>query len=229
MRANSVPATTLRVGDDLATESEDYAGGDALDGREAPVRSSSGRVRRCSITPINSAWAGLILARAVWGSNQAQRSTSGKVSRRPEPRGHSVVIRLLRTAAGSASPSQAQAWTRLPAFCLTLPSGRNGPAGAKPVSSWNSRQAAASGSSPGLSTPLGMVQAPASRLAQNGPPGCARKTSSPPAVRRKSSRPALTSGRLGMDGPTQRNAPRGETLIVRPEGPRVKETEAQPG
>src|SRR5215472_19284723 len=38
--------------------------------------------------------------------------------------------------------------------------------------------AAASGSSPGSNSPLGIDQAPRSFFAQNGPPGCTRNTSS---------------------------------------------------
>jgi hypothetical protein len=140
---------------------------------------------------MSSAWAGLIFSRACGAVNQAHRSTSGNVSHRPEPRGHSVLIVLLITRSGSASPSQAQACTNFPAFCRMAPSGMNGPWGGSPVSSSNSRHAAANRSSPGSGTPFGMVHAPASRCRQNGPPGCARNSSRPRDCRRYSSSPAL--------------------------------------
>jgi len=123
--------------------------------------------------------------------NQAHRSTSGNVSHRPEPRGHSALIVLLITRSGSASPSQAQACTSFPAFCRMAPRGMNGPCGGNPVSSSNSRHAAANKSSPGSGTPFGMVHAPLSRSLQNGPPGCARNSSRPRGVRRNSRSPAL--------------------------------------
>ena len=55
------------------------------------------------------------------GGTRRSDRTSGKVSQRPEPRGHSVFMVLLVTRVGSASPSQAQACTILPAFCRTAP------------------------------------------------------------------------------------------------------------
>src|SRR5687767_5883414 len=67
-----------------------------------------------------------------------------------------------------------------------------------PVSSVNSRRAASSGSSSGSMTPFGIVHAPASRSFQNGPPGCARNSSSPFGDRRYNSSPALTLGRFAM-------------------------------
>src|SRR5687767_9790614 len=89
----------------------------------------------------------------------------------------------------------------LPARWRTEPNGMNGSFGSIPVSSWNSRRAASSGSSSGSSTPLGIVHAPASRSFQNGPPGWARKSSSPACDRRYNSRPALTFGRFAMHSP----------------------------
>ena len=59
---------------------------------------------------------------------------------------------------------------------------RKSPAISCPVSSRNSRLAASSGSSPGSGSPLGIDQA--SFFAQNGPPGCTRKSSMPPSLRR---------------------------------------------
>src|SRR5262249_13966007 len=80
----------------------------------------------------------------------------------------------------------------------TAPSGRKGPSGVSPVSSVSSRRAALSGSSPASISPLGMVHAPRSFLAKNGPPGCTSSTSTAgPALRRKSSRPALSFGMVG--------------------------------
>src|SRR5262249_33286839 len=57
----------------------------------------------------NAAWAGFSFSRAVWRLNQAYRSTSGNLSQRPEPCGHSIRIRLLVRCAGSASPAHAHA------------------------------------------------------------------------------------------------------------------------
>ena len=74
--------------------------------------------------------------------------------------------------------------TSLPAFCRTTPRGVKGPLGCTPVSSSNSRRATATGSSPSPYSPLGIDQAPASRLAHNGPPGCTSSTSTPPWRRR---------------------------------------------
>src|SRR5204863_2480756 len=123
---------------------------------------------------------------------------------------------LLVTRSGSASPSNAQACTSLPALWRTLPSGRNGPSGRTPVSSSNSRRAAASGSSPGSTSPFGMVHAPASLFAQNGPPGCARNTSSPPPRRRNSKSPALTFDRPFIVAPPWRDSAPGLTLAADP-------------
>ena len=53
------------------------------------------------------------------------------------------------------------------------------------------RRAAANGSSSGSYSPLGMVQAPRSLFAQNGPPGWTRNTSTPSRPLRYISRPAL--------------------------------------
>ena len=52
-----------------------------------------------------------------------------------------------------------------------------------PVSSSNSRRAATSiGSWDPSGSPFGMVQSPRSRLAKNGPPGCASSTSRRPSA-----------------------------------------------
>ena len=58
----------------------------------------------------------LIRIRASTGSNQATRSISGNAVVRPERGGHSISKVLERAAAGSTSPSIAQAWTTLPPF-----------------------------------------------------------------------------------------------------------------
>src|SRR5918997_70116 len=147
---------------------------------------------------ISSACAGLIFCRALRTSNHSHRSTSGKVSQRPEPRGHSARMTLLLARLGSASPSHAQACTSLPAFWRTLPSGRKGPSGRTAVSSSNSRIAATRGSSPSFNRPFGTVQEPRSRSLQKGPPGWARKTSVSPPERRNRSSPALTFERFAI-------------------------------
>src|SRR5262249_53661297 len=77
------------------------------------------------------------------------------------------------------------------------------PSSAMPVSSVNSRRAAASGSSPESSSPLAIDQAPRSFFAQKGPPGCTRKNSGPRPVRRNGSRPALVLRDMReLGGPT---------------------------
>ena len=58
--------------------------------------------------------------------------------------------------------------------------------------------AAAISSSPGSARPFGMVQAPASFFAQNGPPGWASRTSSS-GLRRNARIPALICVRRGME------------------------------
>src|SRR5919108_4529198 len=67
----------------------------------------------------------------------------------------------------------------------------NSPLGLKLVSSSNSRFADSRTSSPSSTSPLGIVQAPASLFNQYGPPGCARRTSRRPARTRYIRRPAL--------------------------------------
>ncbi len=114
----------------------------------------------------------------------------------PERGGHSSENVLLTSAAGSQSPSIAQARTCLPPVCLTSPSAMNFPSGTKPVSSANSRCAASNGSSLSLYSPLGIVQAPKSFYAQNGPPGWTRKTSIWSSFRRNIRIPALCFMRL---------------------------------
>ena len=83
-----------------------------------------------------------IFRRASALPNQAARSISGKVPRRPERGGHSISKVLLRMSAGSQSPSMAHARTTLPPGCRASPSGRKSPSGSYPVSSANSRRAA---------------------------------------------------------------------------------------
>jgi hypothetical protein len=92
---------------------------------------------------------------------------------------------LLVTVSGSRSPGAAQALTTLPPFWRTSPSATSPPSGGRwPVSSSNSRRATASGSSPSPCSPLGIDQAPASRLAHSGPPGWTSSTSTPSPRRR---------------------------------------------
>src|ERR1700733_9723080 len=102
--------------------------------------------------------------------NQRPLSISGISRRRPERGGHSISHVLLFRFAGSQSPSNAHAATHFPLFCLIVPRSRNDPAALKPVSSSNSRRAAASGFSSSSYSPLGMVHAPSFFLAQMGPP-----------------------------------------------------------
>src|SRR4030095_10466143 len=100
--------------------------------------------------------------RASFERNQPARSISGKRALLPDLGGHSISKRLLTSFAGSQSPSTAQAWTILPPGCLKAPNALNSPCGLKPVSSWNSRRAAASRSSPASAIPLGIDHAPSS-------------------------------------------------------------------
>src|SRR5262249_16004833 len=135
---------------------------------------------------------GMIFPRAAVRPNQPARSISGKLFIRFDFGGHSISNVLLTSFFGSKSPSQAKACTSLPLFCRTGLSLTNGPCPPNPVSSVNSRWAVESGSAPASIRPLGIPQAPASFLAQNGPPGWASSTSNA-SRRRKTSRPALTS------------------------------------
>src|SRR5215472_4167462 len=153
---------------------------------------------------MSSCCAGRIFCRASAGENHCARSTSGNETLRPLFGGHSSSKRFEVSVAGSKSPSSAHAVTILPPACTTSPRGRNLPSGRAPVSSWNSRLATASASSPCAYSPFGMDQAPASLLAQNGPPGCISKTSISPSRRLNIKIPAL---RLGMT----RSRPRART------------------
>ncbi len=104
---------------------------------------------------------------------------------RPDPRGHSISKVLLEAPVRSRSPSRAQAVTRLPPRWVTSPKGHGSPAGiSRPVSSPNSRRAAARASAPSSYSPFGMDQTPSSFLAQKGPPGWAKSTSTPAVVER---------------------------------------------
>ncbi len=133
-------------------------------------------------------------AKACGSGNQAPRSTSANCTKRFDRGGHSISKALLRSSVGSQSPSKAQAETCLPPACLIVPTAWNGPRGTKPVSSSNSRRAAASSASPSVGSPLGIVQAPLSFCAQYGPPGCTNRTSSSPARHRYMTSPALSFG-----------------------------------
>src|SRR5579884_1504370 len=120
------------------------------------------------------------------------RSISGKRRNLPDFGGHSISNSLLANAARSRSASHAKACTIFPLLWLTGRSGIIGSGGSRLVSSANSRRAAATRLSPDSTKPLGMVQAPSSFLAQNGPPGWASRTSSW-FRRRKATIPALIS------------------------------------
>src|ERR1035437_4900118 len=133
----------------------------------------------------SSAWAGLIFSRARSSVNHSARSTSGTSISLPDRGGHSSSNVLLVVAPASRSPAMAQTRTSLPPFWRTSPSSRAGPSGTgTPSSSSNSRRAAASGSSSGAYSPLGIDQAPASRRAQNGPPGWTSSTANASPRRR---------------------------------------------
>src|SRR6266567_3740750 len=132
--------------------------------------------------------------RASAMENHAPRSISGILSRRRERGGHSISHTLLTSFSGSQSPSTAHAETSFPDAWRMVPSATNGPLLENPVSSWNSRIAAVSGSSSSRYSPLGIVQAPRSLFTQKGPPGWTRKTSNSPSRRRYIRMPALRFG-----------------------------------
>ncbi len=114
------------------------------------------------------------------GKNSA-RSISGNCCIRPERGGHSS-SKVFETATKSAgqSPSNAQACTSLPPFCVTVPSPSQFAAVARiPSSSSNSIRARGNNSSPSAASPFGIVHAPSSLLRKYGPPGCASRTSNP--------------------------------------------------
>src|SRR5215211_1587691 len=145
----------------------------------------------------SGAWVSRSRVRASSGVNHSTRSTSGNAWRRPERGGHSSSKVLLTAAAGSRSPSTAQACTTLPPFWTIEPRSTNPPGGSLwPVSSSNSRRATSSSSSPGSTSPFGIVQWPASLRAKNGPPGWASSTSSRRSDRRKRRIPALVVARF---------------------------------
>src|SRR5579871_1828889 len=133
-------------------------------------------------------------ARAAAIENQSPRSISGASICRPERGGHSIVNVLLLSFRGSQSPSNAHAVMIFPLGCFNSPSSMNSPTGTKPVSSSNSRFAASKGGSSSRYRPFGIVQAPGSFLAHNGPPGCTRNASNSESLRRYIKRPALRFG-----------------------------------
>jgi len=144
----------------------------------------------------------------------AARSTSGNSAVRPERGGHSSEKVLLLSDAGSRSPSHAQATTVLPPGCLCAPRSRNSPSTTVPVSSRNSRLAAARRSSPSSTRPFGIDQAPASFFTQNGPPGCTSMTSTPVGRRRNNKIPALNFGIVVVPGPRHCSSPRSAPLFL---------------
>src|SRR6266545_16167 len=144
---------------------------------------------------ISSAWAARTFSRAVGTSNHSARSTSGNSRWLPERGGHSMVKVLLVIVSASRSPGAAQALRTLPLRCRIVPSSsRSWSPSRWPVSSSSSRSAVSSGSSPWSYSPLGIDQAPRSFLAQNGPPGWTRSTSTSSPPRRYSRMPALILG-----------------------------------
>ncbi|CPU67267.1 Uncharacterised protein [Mycobacteroides abscessus] len=148
----------------------------------AGSRASSSSSRSSSGT-----WPATTSPRARASANQPARSSSGNSCMRPERGGHSSANVLLAIVVTSRSASRAHAATSLPARWRTVPRSRSGaaPAGAgTPSSSANSRSAAACSSSPGSTSPLGIVHPPASLRAHSGPPMCPRSTSTASARNR---------------------------------------------
>lgn len=141
---------------------------------------------------MNPSWPGRIFFLAAIMENQPARSTSGNSACFPDLGGHSMTKVLLAIAPGSQSPWNAQALISLPLGCLRGSSWMKVSAiASKPVSSWNSRLAAANASSCSAYSPLGMDQAPSSFFVQNGPPGWTRKISSSASRKRNIIKPAL--------------------------------------
>jgi len=99
---------------------------------------------------------------------------------------------------------------RFPDFCLISPKPKNGSDEEIEVSSSNSRLAASRCSSPGSTSPFGIDQAPSSFPAQNGPPGCTRKTSRTEETYRYINNPALTCGTGQILSPRDRAATKSE-------------------
>ena len=84
--------------------------------RSRPQSTASGPRRNSSRRSTNGACAAFRRRRASSGSNQATRSISGKAVIAPTSGGQRIEKVLLTAAAGSRSPSSAQAWTILPPF-----------------------------------------------------------------------------------------------------------------
>jgi hypothetical protein len=134
----------------------------------------------------------MILRRASGIAKNSPLSISGNSFICPDFGGHSRVKVLLFICDKSQFPTNAHAQTRLPDLCRISPRYINGSVGGIDVSSTNSRFAASSPSSPSSISPLGIDQAPSSFMAQNGPPGWTRKTSTMPPDFRYINSPALT-------------------------------------
>ena len=118
--------------------------------------------------------------------HHAALSTSGNSHTWPEPGGHSSSKVLLTVCVASKSASSAHALIRLRLGGPNSPRKSLDPSGGgDPNSSWNSRRATVSASSPSTYSPLGIDQAWASLLAQNGPPGCTSSTSTTPSAFRR--------------------------------------------
>ena len=113
----------------------------------------------------------VILRRASFISNQPALSASENSCIRPDLGGHSIENVLLSNLFVSKSPSKAHADIVFPLGCVKVPNSKNSPSAMNPVSSWNSRRAAVSGSSSFSYIPLGMDQLPSSFLPQKDPPG----------------------------------------------------------
>lgn len=101
-------------------------------------------------------------------SSHSPRSTSAKDCTRPLRGGHSISNRLLRNVVVSKSPSNAKAVMSFSPRWRNCPRVSRVPLSSQPVSSLNSRRAAASGSSLSSYSPLAIDQAPRSRLARTG-------------------------------------------------------------
>jgi hypothetical protein len=110
--------------------------------------------------------------------NQPTASISGNSLSVPDPFGHSISKVLLTLSVTSKSASTANAVTIFPPDCFTGGRATRGPSGTgRPISSTNSRRAAAQGSSSSVCSPLGIDHAASSLRAQNGPPGWPIRTS----------------------------------------------------
>ncbi len=158
------------------------------------TRRSAVQARATAAVDRARSWSRQPAARNRRGGRSPESFAFGPISAATRSRTH-----CWRIGVRSRSASMAKACTVFPLFCLTGASATKSPAATRFVSSVNSRRAVATRSldRPGSTRPLGIVQAPSSFLAQNGPPGCPSRTSNS-LTRRNTTSPALISAVRGI-------------------------------